>query len=102
MAKRPKRHGADTMLDILEAITLFKSEEFTTANVMQKAAVAYATAYKYLLILERREWVEGWLDYEAHRTRGTYRWRRIKGIANLTTEREWKAIKTRKRRKNPA
>jgi predicted transcriptional regulator len=99
MATRPKRHGADTMLDILEAVTLFKNEEFTTAGVMQKAGVAYATAYKYLLILERREWVEGWLDYEAHRTRGTYRWRRLKGVMDLATARDLKRIKTRKRKR---
>ena len=77
-AKGGKRAtGSDTLLKIIDAITSFKGEEFVTNDLIRKTGVAYSTAYKYLSVLERHEWVEGWLDQNVHKVRGVLRWRRI-------------------------
>ena len=93
--KRPT--GPDTLLKIIDALTLFKSGEFTTNELMRKAEVSYATAYKYLFILQKNEWVEGYLDLAVHKVRGIHRWKRLKGSMSFSKPRDLKHLPTRKK-----
>ncbi|HUV39339.1 MAG TPA: helix-turn-helix domain-containing protein [Planctomycetota bacterium] len=97
MADSKRATSGDTLLNLIDAISTWPTDTFSTPDIAMVSGVPYSSVYTYLQILERRGWVEGHLDHTVYKKRGVYEWRRLirVQVADATPT---KVVKKRRKR----